>query len=122
MKKIIKKAIEGGYDFKGNINSVGLGDGKWGIDTLSPGTIVISRKEVTIDYAEIVKYKMDISTILLDPKFWQTLGKAEGWRSEYYSSEDADIIMEPWRVQWHQFIDHLAEGKPAEEFFAGLLR
>jgi len=50
-----------------------------------------------------------------DPLFWQSLGKAMGWPSNPMSWKG-------WKNQWHDFIDHLAEGKTAEEFFEKLLK
>jgi hypothetical protein len=46
---------------------------------------------------------------LHDPDFWKALAKARKW-------EDANA----WRFHWHRFIDHLADGKDAESFFAAL--
>jgi len=56
-----------------------------------------------------------VAEILLDPSFWQALGKARGW--------DATVaipVMQDWLGYWHKFINHLAEGKDAESFFASL--
>ena len=56
-----------------------------------------------------------------DPNFWQCLGKAMGWEIMYRpyksgSTRNFDAI-QGWLYQWHRFIDHLAEGGTAEEFF-----
>ena len=66
-----------------------------------------------IDYA--------MGFVLLDPAFWQALGKSLGWK------EGMGIYREPghfelteWWSQWHNFIDHLAEGGKAEEWFEKL--
>ncbi len=78
---------------------------------------------------------------LLDPAFWQALGKARGWeRRTPVCIFDGDMsqftgfdekcpscgreLTHPltWKYQWHCFIDHLAEGKDAESFFAELLK
>ena len=54
----------------------------------------------------------------LDPLFWQSLGKALGWVADF---EEADgSIYNRWLIEWHRFIDHLAEGKIAEIFFESL--
>jgi hypothetical protein len=62
------------------------------------------------------------NTVLLDPFFWQALGKARGWselkmpnRSPIGQYEEGS-----WFSHWHRFIDHLAEGKDAESFFKDL--
>jgi hypothetical protein len=77
--------------------------------------------------------------IFLDPSFWQSLGKALGWRGRIVArkpylvplvKEDAqhELHLEEvnhgltaypeWHWKMHEFIDHLAEGKDAESFFA----
>lgn len=63
--------------------------------------------------------------ILLDHRFWQSLGTAIGWENE---SEcplaccggicPIDIPM--WQSQWHLFIDHLAKEKDIGSFFETL--
>lgn len=73
--------------------------------------------------------------ILLDPLFWQCLGKAEGWKQwlcscgHYY--DKSGVIICPnckkidakysWLQNWHTLIDHLADGGDAETFFTNLL-
>ena len=66
---------------------------------------------------------------LLDPLFWQALGKALGWgdyapyglESESPAGYD-DARLNSWRWHWHRFIDHLASGKDVDEFFKELLK
>ncbi len=79
---------------------------------------------------------------LLDPAFWQALGSAWGWQGEKLrmcggcglhlrSNEEETMdgkhkkcgsdIYEyegQWLMEWHCFIDHLADGKTPEEAFA----
>src|SRR6266446_10494025 len=50
-----------------------------------------------------------LSEHLHDPDFWKALATARKWG-------DANA----WRFHWHRFIDHLADGKDAESFFAAL--
>jgi len=50
--------------------------------------------------------------ILLDPKFWQAVGKTRGW-SKYISAVGQPSMM--WKSMWHRFIDHLADGKTIDE-------
>lgn len=57
--------------------------------------------------------------IFLDPLFWQALGKAMGWM-ESGSLLEKQTGQKPWLHHWHSFIDALAEGKTAEEFFKNL--
>lgn len=68
------------------------------------------------------------SGIFFDSAFWQALGKARGWddlrdgikeaRIDYLDYANGTIF--GWKSVWHRFIDHLAEGRDAEEFFASL--
>ena len=54
--------------------------------------------------------------ITSDPLFWQSLGKAMGWRQD----EDQWGDRAEWASQLHRFIDHLIEGKTPEQFFEEL--
>ena len=61
------------------------------------------------------------------PVFWQSLGKAMGWNE--YSEERKlagkgnmiHLLEDHWFAEWHHFIDHLAEGGNADDFFNQLL-
>jgi hypothetical protein len=69
----------------------------------------------------------------LDAAFWQALGKARGWEDELSMSKDCRTIgtgdgnhMKDCRLRdraggvmknWPRFIDHLADGHSAEQFF-----
>jgi hypothetical protein len=46
--------------------------------------------------------------LLLDPKWWQALGKARGWKAPR------------WRKEWHRLIDNLISGKDVNSFFEAL--
>lgn len=61
---------------------------------------------------------------LLDPLFWQALGKAMGWKpNDPNISHATQSGMERCSIcLWHRFISHLAEGKDAESFFNELLK
>ena len=66
-------------------------------------------------------------SIFLDRTFWQALGKARGWGKKTLSNGmvanvGRDGYINVWQSYWHDFIDHLAEGKDAESFFTELLR
>lgn len=52
---------------------------------------------------------VDVCVILLDPLFWQALGQAQEW------------FENSWSDEWHNLIDHLAEGKDIDSFFNELL-
>ncbi len=56
--------------------------------------------------------------LFLTPTFWQALGKArvQDWGEVTFFGNDTTAPT--WLMKWHLFIDHLAEGKDAESFFA----
>lgn len=70
---------------------------------------------------------------LLDPAFWQSLGKAMGWEKRMEvawgivdeehggATSMKGYCMPEWQYHQHRFIDHLVEGKDAESFFNNLL-
>lgn len=60
---------------------------------------------------------MNQSDLLLSVTFWQALGKSL-WLNDEKNSYDPNH--NEWLVQWHMFIDHLADGGTIEEFFEGL--
>ncbi len=111
MKNAIQKAIEGGYD-----------PVKAGIYLASKGDTFKAQ-------------------FLIDPLFWQSLGKSgdRDWMNwavcltcgtkvpifrECNCDDDEDTTPEPqmaWEWYWHKFIHHLAEGKDPEDFFTNLL-
>lgn len=65
--------------------------------------------------------RLEQNTILLDPLFWQALGKAKGWGTEPAATTVSGFPVQEWLMVWHRFIDHLAEGRDAESFLAELL-
>lgn len=63
--------------------------------------------------------------IFLDPTFWQCLGKARGWKIDWEYVEDVSGSLGgrktgEWLENWHRFIDTIAEGRTAEDFFREL--
>jgi len=90
MEQAIKKAIEGGYEYRQSYET----------------------------------------HCLLDPRFWQCLGKAEGWQEINYgftlqNSHGNRYNHNAGAGEWHfkmlEFIDHLASGKNIESFFTNLI-
>lgn len=82
-------------------------------------------------------YHKSISSTLLDPLFWQCLGKRLGWMTwavcmncgvkvlMFRECDCEDIEPEPqmgWEWYWHKFIHHLAEGKSIDSFFEDLIK
>ncbi len=59
--------------------------------------------------------------ILLDPLFWQALGKQQGW-NRYSVKGFNDVDNYFWLQHWHSLIDHIAEGKEIDLFFNELLK
>lgn len=60
-------------------------------------------------------WKAGQAQLLLDPAFWQALGKARGW--ELWEGWDEECPECHWKALWHRLIDHLADGKDVESFF-----
>lgn len=88
------------------------------------------KKAMEGGYPQASYLKQEI--FLLDPLFWQALGKGCGWTSicnvcrkiyvdECFINHVGQPIGSVWKYNWHRFIDHLAEGKDAESFFTSLL-
>lgn len=114
MKNAIQKAIEGGY--------------KW--EYVSRGHTIFKGQ------AEDYSVACD-ATHLLDPLFWQYLGKTLGWTQSkfnidngannriYYNfgnhTDELVVRMEAWMFYWHNFIDHIADGGDVDEFFNNLI-
>lgn len=139
-QQAIEKAIEGGWEEKiingEKIHSVSVGNNFWWISK-------IFRKSIWMYVIKIELKESDIfipfHATLLNPLFWQALGKVEGWakNEESYICKDCGVIgisdsnhMNDcptkdrklyWRVYWHRLIDHLAEGKDPETFFERIL-
>lgn len=62
-------------------------------------------------------------SFLLDPSFWQSLGKELRWFECPNPKECAlggNCTGDGWRDHWKEYIDHLAEGNDTESFFAHL--
>lgn len=97
IEPIIKKAVEGGWK-NGEITKGGLA------------------------FSYVTEGAM-----LLDPQFWQSLGKAMGWKHcrlhAFQCIERPDYFPNckvSWTDYWHKFIDHLTEGKSIESYFEKL--
>jgi hypothetical protein len=173
MKDAITKAIEGGYepyryhfiDFENDKGQpapkpylIEIGE-EGHQDFECPHKIVVMNWDEETQESEGVNWEnsqlgFSYHQILLDPLFWQCLGKALGWGGERVLIDEkghpkewmfdehcdkcGEIIVDQeegcpdrcesdnapipsWLYHWHRFIDHLAEGKNAEEFFSNLL-
>jgi len=83
------------------------------------------KRPVVITVGEKEIYDEDGYQTFLDPLFWQALGKSRGWGKKTLSNGlvanvGRDGYINVWHSYWHDFIDHLAEGKDAESFFKDL--
>jgi len=104
MKNAYEKAIEGNYECN-----------YWNTDNQ-----MMSVSELT---------QADYNRALLDPLFWQALGKHQGWEEsmEYKHHLEGSFSIQivktedRWKKEWHNFIDHIASGKNIDEFFNKLL-
>ena len=97
-EQTIQDAIEGGWNVGEGFEVSGRGE----------------KVKVYTNNEDDDKYIIDINQILLDPKFWQAVGKTRGWNGkEYFSNK--------YLREWHTFIDHLADGKTTEEALTELL-
>lgn len=121
METAIKKAIEGG----------------WGGGLKSDVVIEFFDKTKTVGFhypGTFNGVEMSIYDLLLQPLFWQALGKAEGWRNDnskcncrpYEGLHEWECPLNAgrndWKDNWHNFIDHLAQGKDIDSFFDDLLQ
>ena len=90
------------------------------------GAVKLNGKEWTAP--EVIVNYYHQPTYLLDPSFWQALGKARGWKDddahvwghEDMPMRDEELVLSAWENKMHDFIHHLAEGKDANSFFANL--
>ena len=99
----IKKAIQGGFD-------------KW----THLGTGSAERMgEVPQNNKKLEAWLLKGDSIYLDASFWQSLRKTMGWKIGEHHCPACEA-KHRWLYHWHHFIDHLAEGKSAEEFFKTL--
>lgn len=111
METAIKKAIEGGWKC-------------WGRNGLSfrPST---SPRQFRFEGEDYPPFLVGYQEITLDPAFWVALGKACEWEGiQWYSIYDGfrpSSWTHRYHYEWHRFIDHLASGKSADEFFEELL-
>ena len=62
-----------------------------------------------------------MTELFMGASFWKALGKKLRWSNEVVVvGERHYTIKDGWRMHWHRFIDHLADGKSVDEFFKSL--
>src|SRR2546422_6150829 len=73
-------------------------------------------------------FMVAVEATFLDPHFWQALGRALEWhhamrtvhKVEHGRPTVVTSVGQHWRSHWHRFVDCLAEGKTAADFFQRL--
>lgn len=101
-KEAIAKAIEGGYG------------PKWDLVEVYGRSIVIQFKS---DIAEQPHVTWAIERVVLDPSFWQSLGKALGWQGKHDPQTDMLVL----QAMVHQFVDLILTGADTQAFWDELL-
>lgn len=111
MEEAIKKAREGGY---------------------SPMLYEQSDSHYSYQWIDLGGFDGIKSEILLDPLFWEALGKTEGWSyvnipAAFEEGDPDDVFLDwtpelAWRVNWHAFVEHLSHRKDIDSFFNELLK
>jgi len=130
MQNAIKKAIENGYEEQDGYKSVSCK-----IHKDSTYTISYSDKSTCHCCYSILSNQ---NKMLLDPLFWQALGKQQGWdgKKKYcilsgeetdsrYCSSCYDCPAHKYNFPeyyWHNFIDHIAVGGSIDDFFNQIIR
>lgn len=60
---------------------------------------------------------------VMQPLFWQSLGRAEGWYEKKYGNTYFQRRQAfQWEINWHRFIDHLTSDGDINKFFDSLLK
>lgn len=114
MEKAIQKAIEGGYEPFNSIRLVSVDK----IEQTDFQTLTLYHQGTNASRASIT-----IHRVLLDPEFWICLGNQLD--KEFVESQMPDFVsFDKWdsKLYHHRFIDHIWEGKSADEFFKNLLK
>ena|ERR1035437_10515456 len=104
LREAVEKAVDGGWCkyVEGDQFSV--------MDAVEANKVQV---ELTVD-----GYEGELAEALIDPEFWQGLGKSLGWTD--WADNDRGGHIRVWLYNWHQFIDYLAEGKGYGDFFKDL--
>lgn len=111
----IKKAIGGGFRRWDKNRKVVEVSADNGVFTYRTRAKYFREKPFSIK----VSYSVPLTELFKGASFWKALGTKLRWRDEMVVvGERHYAVKSGWRMQWHRFIDHLADGKTAEEFFA----
>lgn len=135
IEEIIQKAIEGGWN--------PTEEKDYTINTKPDG--VWTAHFYDKDYPEEGTNQYEIQYMVLDPKFWEAVGKVEGWKEmvcevgnsggyesdDYYTEwreasenecDDEDVLetRKGWEHKMHDMIDALCSGQSIEDFIKSL--
>lgn len=61
-----------------------------------------------------------LASALLDPQFWQCLGKQRGWGDTELHQNSDPYPIGWWILRWHTLIDHLGTGGSIEDYFKSI--
>ncbi len=110
----IEKAIEGGWSSGSTIKSVAYYD-------------VLGVKEIMLTFesfkdGQTYTWRRDLMAILLDPLFFQSLGKEMGWPEKPNGRGGFvdDIFVTHWHYKWFLLLEALRLGRTVENYFEGL--
>jgi hypothetical protein len=105
MNNAIRKAVEGGYQLPEEIKKGYKFIKTWRGSFLYE---IVDGKETDIEFS--------VDTILLDPQFWQCLGKALWWKEDERRYGTAR-----WHYEAVRFMQDIMMGKSVDTFFKSLL-
>lgn len=122
----IEKAIEGGY-LKTQVGSLSY---------IDPEHYYRNREAHFRGNAVNEPFSIHIDSLMVDPQFWQCLGKAMGWKDKVCeitgkvngvgcgcaNGPDGcmSLFTTEWQYRWHRMIDHIADGGTIESYFEKL--
>lgn len=99
-------------------------------DAWSGGFKRFTAKEYYFKYTQMDEA---VSHLLLQPDFWQAVGKVRGWTrvcadcgfrepklTDCQCGDQSQTIVDETNRNWHRFIDYLADGKNVEEALASI--
>ena len=111
IQEVISKAIKGGW-----LPKLREGNKFSSVEKIEDG-VLFYRVIESPKYPETL-FNMRVEGIVLDPSFWQSLGKAMGWPT--FNKFEKDKVEYSWKNHWHRLVSHLAEGGTIETYFNGL--
>ena len=115
IKEIIEKGIEGGYLKEKNPKLFGGLEILYGEET-NNWSIGWKNKE------EDCNDGMSIHKLVLDPKFWESYGKVEGWEDSvvFNTNGESKKSINQHSRKMHKMIDHLCNGGTIESYIETL--